>query len=712
MRGIASRRASTFVSAAAVGLGDGRRRHVRESMLWPCLVLLAGATAVAVALPTCPESCVCRSDVVPFLGRRAKSISCSSFESLLSPTIEVLQLANASIRRVDFFALGRLPGLLVLDLNAVGVNELAGTGKTLPKLRTLDLSGNNLHILQPYTFRDFPELSSLNLSGNALHTISPSCFLLPSLKVIDLRHNRLSMLKAYFFADTPSLQEIYLSNNLLSHIPSFVFERNLHVLDLSNNHIIRLEDSAFEGINISGKLNLAHNALRKMPNVALKRLGHVQRLILDANSFHTFGSGTMVGLAVTSLSISYHKSLHLIHREAFLNLVDLEELRIRSNPSLTYVHPQSLVNSPKLKVLDLSNNALITLEQEMIQSFPDITEVHVANNSFVCHCSLSWLQNATQDDVSCSQMNNGSLMSLVHLPPTTTSCPPFIIPLFPVAFHEALGNNASFHCRALGSPDIKVNWFSHSGQRLYNGKCKGRLCVAEQTLTVHYLHHEDAGTYKCVARNDFGVDSRAVELHVRDINVQLVPLAVTSTFVTLSWNMSNSISNSYTLKYEEVVKNAVTTPSPQSVTFSVGPKMHSYTINGLKSGTMYAFSLCIQREEYTLVIASISVTTRRESFLLTLGIERSYLSVIVLSIVMGLLLTTCITFCGVRCWRQRLKLQQQTVQLRKSDSGYSGRSILQSSSTHSDMAFITYINLADDALITDQSTESNLMGYA
>lgn len=673
--------------------------------------------------PSCPELCVCRSDEEPTVGRRAKSIACSGIGQVelsimlhVSSTVEVLRISNTSIRRVDFFTFRRLPGILLLDLSNNGINEIAGTGKTLPKLRSMDLSGNSLHIIQPYSFRDFPELTSLNLSGNGLHTISPSCFLLPVLRVIDLRHNRLSVLKAHFFADTPNLQEVYLATNTLSRVPSFVFEHNFHILDLSNNHIIRLEDSAFEGINISGQLNLAQNTLRRVPNTALKRLGHVRRLVLDANLFHVFDAGTIIGLAVRSLSISNHRHLQLIHREALLNLIDLEELRIRGNPSLTYVHPQSLVNSPKLRILDLSNNSLITLEQELLQGTPEVNELRVANNKFICHCTLSWLQNVTQDEVFCSQTKNGTLTSLTQIPHTSSSCIPYIIPLFPISYHETIGNNASFHCRALGKPDVKVNWFLKSGQRLYNGKCVGRFCVADQTLTVHYLHSDDSGSYKCVARNEIGGDSRSVELHVRDINVHLIPLSITSTFVTLSWNMSSSISNSYTLRYEETAKERseilTSVPNYQSVTFSVGLKMHSYTIHGLKPGTTYSFFLCIQREQYTLVISTISVTTRRESFLLTLGIERSYLSVIIMSVVMGIILATCITFCGLRCWRQRIKLQQQSTQLRKSDSGYSGRSILQSSSTHSDMAVITYISLTDDSLFADQSTESNLMGYA
>lgn len=675
--------------------------------------------------PTCPESCVCRSEEEQTLGRRAESITCSGLGQaellqislISSATVEVFRMSNTSVRRVDFFTLRRFPGLVLLDLKSNGINEIEGTGKTLPKLRTMDLSGNNLHTIQPYAFRDFPQLTSLNLSGNGLRTISPPCFLVPTLKVLDLRHNRLSILKPHIFAHTPNLLEVYLTSNSLYRIPRFVFEHNFHVLDLSNNNIYRLEDSAFDGINISGQLNLAENDLRSVPSTALKRLGHVQHLVLDDNTFHVLGAGSLVSVAVTSLSVSDNSHLRLIQREAFLNLTDLEELRISDNRVLTYVHPKFLVNSPKLRVLDLSDNRLITLQEELLKGKPKITELRVAENNFICHCSLSWLQNVARGRVFCSQRNNGTMMTVRQLPRDSSSCSPYIMPLFPVSYHEILGKNASFHCLALGAPNTTVNWFSKTGQLLYNGKCAGRLCVSDHTLTLRYLHVDDSGTYKCVARNDVGEDTRSVTLHVREINVHLLPLSVTSTFVTLSWNMSSSVSSNYMLKYVEVVNRSSeismpSAPSPKSVTFSVGHKMHSYTIHGLKPGSTYSFSLCMQREEYTLVISSILVTTRRESFLLTLGIEHNYLSVIVVSVVLGIVLATCMTFCGLRCWRQRTKLQHEVSQLRKSDSGCSGRSILHSSSTHSNMAFVTYINLTDDSLLADQSTESNLTDLA
>ncbi|XP_071440251.1 leucine-rich repeat neuronal protein 3-like [Hetaerina americana] len=701
--------------------------------------------------PECPERCECGPKFSPHVGRAAKTVACppgaaSELPSLPAAGVEVLLFRNHSVRRVDFFALKRAPGLLVLDLAANGINQVVGSGKRLPRLSSLDLSLNNLHIIQPFSFRDFPELEYLNLSWNGLHTISPSGLMLPNLNVLDLSHNRLSILKEHYFIDIPALKTIYLSNNILSRIPAFVFGRNLHTLALARNHIIRLEENALEGINITGKLDLSSNALRRIPNAALKRSGRIDNLILDNNIFSVLAAGSVVGLNVRKLSISRQKTLQLVHRGALSNLEEVEEILIRENPLLSYIHPEAVVNTPHLRVLDLSNNNLFTIEEGIIrQKGVELRELRVGNNSFPCHCSLKWVQERmlagenentslpsdemlissqeilidescevttnggkvrnckTDSGVFCSE-KNGTRVDVASLPRMPDTCIPYIIPLYPSVYHDVLGSNVSFHCRALGSPDIKIHWFSKSGTRLFNNECAGRLCVREHTLTIHYLHHEDGGAYTCVARNSVGVDARAVRLLVRDVNVQLFPLTVTSTFVTLAWNMSSAISNSYTLRYEAVGR----AEHRASVTFTVGLKLHSYTVHGLQPHSTYDFSLCIQREDYLIQMSSIRVTTKGESFLLTLGIQRSYLSVIVVGVALGAVLATCAGLCGLRCWRQRVRLVHE-AEGRKSDS-LSGRSILQSSSTHSDMAFITYINLSDDGTLAEH-TESHL-GYA
>lgn len=202
-------------------------------------------------------------------------------------------------------------------------------------------------------------------------------------------------------------------------------------------------------------------------------------------------------------------------------------------------------------------------------------------------------------------------------------CGPYIIPLFPEAFSETLGNNASFHCRALFDAADRaaaaVAWRTPAGRVLADGECAdggARVCVRDHVLTVLYLHAEDAGVYTCEARAGAVRDERAVSLHVRDVRVRLLPLTVTSTFVTLAWNMSSAVTNSYTLRVDELPDEeaadavdaasggeanatahaAAPTPVSRSVTFTVGLKMHSYTVHGLKPRCRYRLNSLFKKD--------------------------------------------------------------------------------------------------------------------
>lgn len=376
--------------------------------------------------------------------------------------------------------------------------------------------------------------------------------------------------------------------------------------------------------------------------------------------------------------------------------------------------PQALVGVPRLHTLDLSSTPLLALERELLEAAPSLRTLRLDNGTLHCHCSLGWLRNLTQGAVSCRGPRGPAPL------PDPAPCAPYIIPLFPGDFSETLGNNASFHCRALPGPDpVDVSWRTQAGASLAEGQCTagGRVCVRDFVLTLLYLHAEDAGTYTCTARSAAGRDERAVTLHVRDVHVHLLPLTVTSTFVTLAWNMSSAVTNSYTLRVEEVDGRA----EPRSVTFTVGLKMHSYTVHGLRPRAQYAFTLAIQREHYSLVIGSTTVTTREGAFLVSLGIERNYLSIIMVSVVGGAATAACLGVCGLRCWRQRLRLKEAA--LRKSDSAFSGREMLSrpgsprhpcdSPPLQSLFGGITYISLSDDRAPSEleRSIEQDLISF-
>ena len=60
-------------------------------------------------------------------------------------------------------------------------------------------------------FTGFPNLESLNLSCNVLHTVSDSAFNLPGLLTLDLSGNQLGVVQKSFFSSSTKLSEINLS---------------------------------------------------------------------------------------------------------------------------------------------------------------------------------------------------------------------------------------------------------------------------------------------------------------------------------------------------------------------------------------------------------------------------------------------------------------------------------------------------------------------
>merc|ERR1711899_659247 len=122
-----------------------------------------------------------------------------------------------------------------------------------------------------------------------------------------------------------------------------------------------------------------------------------------------------------------------------------------------------------------------------------------------------------------------------------------------------MGKDVSWLCKALGSHDLELYWrLPHEDQgsvvgrgpgpqdleanMVKEGTCHQRACVKDNTLTVRYLHPADTGKYTCVAKNKFGKDQRKVVLNVKSEHIQIFPITVASTFVTLSWNTSGALS--------------------------------------------------------------------------------------------------------------------------------------------------------------------------
>ncbi len=85
----------------------------------------------------------------------------------------------------------------------------------------------------------------------------------------------------------------------------------------------------------------------------------------------------------------------------------------------------------------------------------------------------------------------------------------------------------------------------------------------------------------------------------------------------------------------------------------VGLKMTSYTVNGLRPGVTYLFTLCLRRGEYVIAVSSAALTTREPDFQDGLGIETDYASLFAVALVLAALASSCVGAGVARAWRYR-----------------------------------------------------------
>jgi Leucine-rich repeat (LRR) protein len=139
-------------------------------------------------------------------------------------------------------------------------------------LRSVDLSGNQLQVLQVSTFASLRMFEDLNLNANPLELQNNKHFIkCDSLKVLSLENCKLSKIYPQTFTEVRNLVQLRLSSNKIDDIPVAAFKLN------ANLKSIFIED----------------NQLKFFPASILDYL-HLDELCVDSNpfanknEFHTF----------------------------------------------------------------------------------------------------------------------------------------------------------------------------------------------------------------------------------------------------------------------------------------------------------------------------------------------------------------------------------------------------------------------------------------
>lgn len=249
--------------------------------------------------------------------------------------------------------------------------DLDGIPRFIPNnTKILFVTGNNISRLSKGSFPTrLQQLTDLYLSGNELEYVDAMAFVnLPKLMRLDLSNNRLRNLSESAFPDDNNLQQLKLSrsfyyNSTIDVLLSFLRSRNLlqlTALDLSNNDLVLLPSDIFTSLPGLVSLNLQNSS------------------IVD---------------------------------------IDIQNGTLRAGP---------------LRDLDLRDNSLKDLPSTAMAEFSKKTGLHIqlAGNPWRCSCfiddTLVWLKNSTQvidvQNLTCADPEDLRRRPLLQLEPYQLKC--------------------------------------------------------------------------------------------------------------------------------------------------------------------------------------------------------------------------------------------------------------------------------------------------
>ncbi|GAB0092362.1 hypothetical protein DMENIID0001_073520 [Sergentomyia squamirostris] len=249
---------------------------------------------------------------------RIKSIIPMEMFNGFQSTLLKLDLSGDTNAITSFQDLKRMRNLRSLALSKLLKKDLGpedffdfGT-----ELENLKLSGGNIKSIKSHTFRHIRGIKRLDLSDNSISTLETDAFLevghaLQSLKLSHAFASTFTTLPKDTLNHLTSLREFDMSNNKLKSISdtTFHFLRNLHHLNLQDNHIEQIVKGTFQGdihANLESIL-MGFNNIKYIPQHSFVDLESARSIILSDNL------------------------IEKIERRAFMNLHQLRVLNLRGN---------------------------------------------------------------------------------------------------------------------------------------------------------------------------------------------------------------------------------------------------------------------------------------------------------------------------------------------------------------------------------------------
>lgn len=262
------------------------------------------------------------------------------------------------------------PKVTWLKLKYCNITSVTSSVLVYPRLERLDLTHNNIGLIENGSFDSLVLLKSVFLDNNRLlgkHLPSSLFRKSDELLRIKLSNNDMKDTPADLLQGLNKLEYLYCDNCSLHNIPSFITHEKLPIksLSLSLNQLKRLDDPA-TFINISNlqSIGLEHNKIEYLHVDLLKPLTNLKYINLSSNK------------------------IRQVPEELFKNKFKLKIVNLEKN-LIDYI-PENVFLGNSLSTLNLSNNRLLYLSENVLSVLQKgdwgSPQLDFDGNLFPCAC--------------------------------------------------------------------------------------------------------------------------------------------------------------------------------------------------------------------------------------------------------------------------------------------------------------------------------------
>lgn len=256
-----------------------------------------------------------------------------------------------------------LPSIRDLEFTWTQITNLTRNMlQSYPNLQHLNLSHNQISVIEDYAFTSTPSIVSIDLGSNQLRKLSAPLSARPllDLKVLRLDNNKLAELSEDLFDTLFMLRQLSLAGNYLKIISDRTLRPMyyLEVLSLQNNQLrsLSLENQKLQKLDLSGnyltaenitglamcrltELDLSKNPVQNLSVLKLGEMEYLETLVMNHMSllsFNTFDGPTSLRI----LSLQYNDNPN-VSETSFKQLTQLNLLQVDGN-RLTKLDPTNL----------------------------------------------------------------------------------------------------------------------------------------------------------------------------------------------------------------------------------------------------------------------------------------------------------------------------------------------------------------------------------